>query len=64
MSWYKEVGHENYKKGWGFSALAPFFPRSGCVAVGAERPARGVLCFLGLLLLQELPHAFATFPNA
>ena len=23
-----------------------------------------MLCFLGLLLLQELPHAFVTFPNA
>jgi hypothetical protein len=58
------MGHENYKKGWGFSALAPSFARSRRVAVGAERPARGVLCLLGLLLLQELPNAFVTFPNA
>jgi hypothetical protein len=58
------MGHENHKKGWGFSALAPSFPRSRCVAAGSERPAGGVLCFLDLLLLQELPHAFVTFPNA
>jgi hypothetical protein len=64
MAWYKEIGHENYKKGLGFSALAPSFPRSRCVAVGSERPARGVLRFLGLLLLQELQNAFVTFPNA
>ena len=64
MTWYKEMGHENHKKGLGFIALAPSFPRSRCVAVGSERPARGVLRFLGLLLLQELPNAFVTFPNA
>jgi hypothetical protein len=64
MTWYKEMGHENYKKGLGFSALAPSFLRSRCVAVGSERPARGVLRFLGLLLLQKLPNAFVTFPNA
>jgi hypothetical protein len=58
------MGHENYKKGLGFSALAPSFARSGRVAVGAKRPAGGVLCFLGLLLLQELSHAFVTLPNA
>jgi hypothetical protein len=64
MTWYKEMGHENHKKGLGFIALAPSIPRSGCVAFGSERPTRGVLCFLGLLLLQELPNAFVTFPHA
>jgi len=64
MTWYKEMGHDNYKKGLGFSALAPSFPRSRCVAVGSERPARGVVRFLGLLLLQELPNAFVTFLDA
>jgi hypothetical protein len=64
MTWYKEVGHENYKKGLGFSPRAPSFPRSRRVAVGSERPAGGVLCFLGLLLPQELPNAFVTFLDA
>jgi hypothetical protein len=63
-TWYKEMGHENYKKGLGFSALAPSFPRSRRRVAGAEKPGQRLLCFLGLSLLQELPNAFVTFPNA
>jgi len=61
---YKEMGHENYKKGLGFIALAPSFPCSGRIVAGAEKPGRRLLCFLGLLLQQELPHAFLTIVNA
>lgn len=64
MTWYKEMGHENYKKGLGFIALAPSLPRSGRIVAGAEKPGQQLLCFLGLLLQQELPHAFVTFLNA
>jgi len=58
------MGHENYKKGWGFIARAPSFPPSRRGVAGAEKPGWRVLCFLGLLREQELPHAFVTFPNA
>jgi len=64
MTWYKEIGHENRKKGLGFSALAPSLPRSGRIVAGAEKPGQRLLCLLGLLLLQELPHAFLTIVNA
>jgi hypothetical protein len=63
MTWYKEMGHENYKKGLGFSALAPSFLRSRRRVAGAEKPGQRLLCFLALLL-QELPNAFVTFPSA
>jgi hypothetical protein len=64
MTWYKELGHENHKKGLGVSALAPSFTRSGSLAAGSERPARGMLWFFGVLLLQEPYPAFVTFLDA
>jgi hypothetical protein len=64
MAWYKQIGHEIYKKGLGFIALAPSFPRSGRIVAGAEKSGQRLLCFLGLLLQQELPHAFVTIVNA
>jgi hypothetical protein len=64
MTWYKEMGHENYKKGLGVIALAPCFSPSRRTVAGAEKPGQRLLCFLGLLLQQELPNAFVTFPNA
>jgi hypothetical protein len=44
------MGHENYKKGMGFIALAPSFSRSRRIVAGAEEPGQKLLCFLGLLL--------------
>jgi hypothetical protein len=38
MTWYKEMGHENHKKGLGFIALAPSLPRSRRMLAGAEGP--------------------------
>jgi hypothetical protein len=61
---YKKMGHENHKKGLGFIALDPSFPRSRRIVVGAEKPGQRVLCFRGVLLPQELSDAFVTFPKA
>ena len=62
-TWYKEVGHENHKKGLGIIALAASLPRSRGVAPRAEKPEQELLCLLPLLW-QELPHALVTFLNA
>jgi hypothetical protein len=35
---YKRTGHENYKKGLGFIALASSLPRSGRIVAGTEKP--------------------------
>jgi hypothetical protein len=43
------MGHENYKKGLGFIALAHSFARSRRIVAGAEKPGKRVL-YLGLLL--------------
>jgi len=60
----KNIGHENQTKGLGFSALGPSLPRTGRDAAGAEEPGQRLQWFCGLLLQQELPHAFVTFFHA
>jgi len=60
---YKEIGHENPKKGLGFIAFDPSRVRSRSVAPRAEKPEHELLCLL-LLLWQELPHAFVTSLDA
>jgi len=59
---YKEIGHENPKKGLGFIAFDPSRVRSRSVAPRAEKPEHELLCLL-LLLWQELPHAYVAFLN-
>ena len=58
---YKEIGHENHKKGWGFIALDPSLTGSWRLVAGAKKPGQQLLC---LLLWQKLPHAFVAFLNA